>query len=155
MGIETELLSQPVNQLNLNEFTSIESGTSIQTTLDQMREQNRNCAFILKSGSLVGIFTDRDILRRVVDRPDLWKHPIDEVMTHNPRTITASQTTGDALKLMHDLHIRNAPVMSKQGKLLGNLTHFALISYLADCFPEEVLNLPPEANHYGEDRYGG
>jgi CBS domain-containing protein len=56
---------------------------------------------------------------------------------------------------MDAMHFRNAPVVNDDGKIVGNLTHFALIRYLADSFPEEVLNLPPTPDQFGEERFGG
>lgn len=155
MSIEHELQAEKVTTLDLTEYVVIESGTSVRETVAKMEESDHNCAFITRAGKLVGIFTDRDVLRRVVDRPDLWDHAIDEVMTHNPHTVNASQTAGEALALMEGMHFRNTPVVNDAGELVGNLTHFALIRYLAERFPEEVLNLPPEPDHFGEDRYGG
>jgi CBS domain-containing protein len=76
-------------------------------------------------------------------------------MTHDPHTINANQTAGDALKLMETHHFRNTPVVGDNGGIVGNLTHFAVIRYLAESFPEEVLNLPPEPDVFGEERFGG
>jgi len=57
--------------------------------------------------------------------------------------------------LMESMHFRNTPVVNKGGAIVGNLTHFALIRYLAESFPAEVLNLPPEPGQFGQDRFGG
>ncbi len=155
MSIEQNLQSEPVTQLDLSEYTVVESGTSVRDTIRQMRNEKRNCAFIVKQGTLVGIFTDRDVLRRVVDHPEIWDHPIDEVMTHHPRTIRGDQPTGAGLQFMNDLHFRNTPVLDEDGNIIGNMTYFSLIRYLADHFPTEVLNLPPDPDNYGEERHGG
>lgn len=155
MSIEHDLQAEKVTTLDLSEYTIVESGTSVRETIARMESTGHNCAFVTRNGKLTGIFTDRDVLRRVVDRPDLWDHAIDEVMTHNPHTVKASQTAGEALALMESLHFRNTPVINEAGEIVGNLTHFALIRYLADNFPEEVINLPPEPDQFGEDRYGG
>lgn len=155
MTIETDLHTEPVAHLDLSEYTLVESGMSVRETVAKMRTEKHNCAFITEGGKLTGIFTDRDVLRRVVDRPDLWDHPIEEVMTHQPKTIHADQPTGDALRIMNDFHFRNAPILEEDGTLAGNLTHFAIIRYLADHFPESVLNLPPQPDQYAEAREGG
>ncbi len=155
MSIGHDLQEEKVSYFDLSEYTVVESGTSIQETIEQMRTNGHNCVFVLQDGKLTGIFTDRDVLRRVVDRPTIWKRPIDEVMTHNPRYVRGSQLVGDALKMMDDLHFRNAPVLDEADQVIGNLTHFALIRYLADHFPEEILNLPPTPDHFGEERHGG
>ena len=155
MSVETDLHTEPVAQLDLSEYTLVESGTSVRATIAKMRAENHNCAFVTKNGKLTGIFTDRDVLRRVVDRPDLWDHPIQEVMTHQPKTIRADQPTGDALQIMNDLHFRNTPVLEEDGDIAGNLTHFSIIRYLADHYPEAVYNLPPQPDQYAEEREGG
>ena len=155
MSIEQDLHTEKVTQLDLSEYTLVETGSSVRDAIQKMRAERHNCAFITKDGQLVGIFTDRDVLRGVVDRPEVWDHPVDEVMTHNPKFCTADQSAGDALGLMDSMRFRNAPVMDDKGKIVGNLTHFALIRYLADLFPEEVYNLPPMPDQYGEERHGG
>jgi CBS domain-containing protein len=155
MSIEHDLQAEKVTSLDLSEFVTVETGTSIRATVSKMRAKGCNCAFVAREGRLVGIFTDRDILRSIVDRPEIWDHGIDEVMTHDPHTISAHQTAGDALKLMKSHHFRNTPVIDVKGEIVGNLTHFAVIRYLAESFPEEVLNLPPEPDRFGEERFGG
>lgn len=155
MSIEHDLHIEPIAHLDLSEYTLVETGTSVRDTIAKMRSERRNCAFITHNGQLAGIFTDRDVLRRVVDRPDLWDHPIEEVMTHRPKTLRADRPTGDALRIMHELHFRNTPVLEADGSIAGNLTHFSIIRYLADHYPESVYNLPPEPDQYGEEREGG
>lgn len=160
MTIERDLHTEPVAQLDLSEYTLVETGTSVRETVAKMRAEKHNCAFITHNGKLAGIFTDRDVLRRVVDRPDLWDHPVDEVMTHRPKFIRAEQPTGDALRIMNDFHFRNTPVLEEEalgegGTIIGNLTHFSIIRYLADHYPESVYNLPPQPDQYAEEREGG
>ncbi|GAB4580597.1 MAG: hypothetical protein Fur0022_33390 [Anaerolineales bacterium] len=155
MTIERDLHTEPVAHLDLTEYTLVESGTSVRDTVAKMRAEKHNCAFVTEGGQLTGLFTDRDVLRRVVDRPDLWDHPIEEVMTHQPKTIHADQPTGDALRIMNDFHFRNAPILNEDGTLVGNLTHFSIIRYLAEHYPQSVYNLPPQPDQYGEAREGG
>ncbi len=155
MSIAEDLLEEKVTMLDLTEFTQVESGTSVLQTLEKMKAEKNNCVFVTRGAKLAGILTDRDVLRRVVDRPDLWERPVDEVMTHQPRAIQASQTAGEALRMMNEMHFRNTPVLNADGEIVGNLTFIGLIRYLADHFPEEVINLPPEPDQFGEERYGG
>ena len=155
MSIAQDLHEARVTDLDLTEFTTVPAGTSIRAVIDQMKTAGTNCAFIIQDGALAGIFTDRDILQGVVDHPETWDHDISEVMTRDPHTIQSDQTAGDALALMESLHFRNIPVLKPDGAIAGNLTHFALIRYLAEHFPEEVLNLPPEPDNFGDERHGG
>ena len=154
MSLEYDLWQEQVIHLNLTEFTVVEIGTSVKTTIDRMRAENHNCAFITENGQLVGIFTDRDILRRVVDTPEIWQRPIDDVMTPDPLSVKLTDPADAALNLMNQNHFRNVPVLDEKGTVIGNLTHYAVIKYLADHFPESVYNLPPDPDSVASDRDG-
>jgi CBS domain-containing protein len=143
-----------VIHLNLTEFTAVEIGTSVKATIDKMRAENHNCAFVTEDGELVGIFTDRDILRRVVDTPETWQRPIEDVMTPDPLSVKLTDPADVALNLMNQKHFRNVPVLDDNGAVIGNLTHYAIIKYLADHFPESVYNLPPDPDSVASDRDG-
>ena len=155
-GIETQLLSEPIGRLGLSEFCILTERTSIRDTVERMREMSQNCAFVLGDDSrIVGIFTDRDVLRKVVAQPTIWDEPVSNVMTPAPTTLPPTATTHEALKLMADKHFRNIPVENDRGIVLGNVTYFAVLKYLTDHFAEEVYNLPPEPQNYADQRDGG
>ena len=118
-----------------------------------MREQDHNCAIITKGNDLVGIFTDRDLLRKVVDAPETWDPPIDNVIIRR-HFVAANRPAYEALDLMDKEHFRNVPVVASSGKVIGNLTHHAIIKYLAGRFPELVYNLPPQPNQVSGKRGG-
>lgn len=154
MSLEYDLRQEQVIHLNLTEFTAVEIGTSVKTTIDRMRAENHNCAFVTENGQLVGIFTDRDILRRIVDIPETWQRPIEDVMTPDPLSVKLTDPADAALNLMNQHHFRNVPVLDENGTVIGNLTHYAVIKYLADHFPESVYNLPPDPDSVASDRDG-
>lgn len=154
MTLESNLQQEKVIHLNLNNFTAVKSGTSVRETIDQMRQHSHHCAIITDSHSLIGIFTDRDILRKVVDAPETWDNPVDEVMTPTPSTVNLNDAADRALALMDEKHFRNVPVINDEGQVIGNLTHYAIIKYLADHFPESVYNLPPDPDRVTHKRDG-
>jgi len=51
-------------------------------------------------------------------------------------------TIGDAVRLMHEKGFRNVPLVAK-GELVGSISVFDIITYLAECYPKETMNLPP------------
>lgn len=154
MSLEQDLRREHVDHLDLSNFTVIESGTSIRATIEKMRTEGIHCAIIMADDSMAGIFTDRDILRKVVDVPEIWGHPIDEVMTPSPISVKSNDPADTALALMDNKHFRNVPVVDDKGAVAGNLTHYAIIKYLADRFPESVYNLPPDPDRVARNRDG-
>lgn len=154
MSLEHDLRQERVMHLDLTEFTAVTGQLSVRETLNRMRDNDHNCAFITKDGALVGIFTDRDVLRKVVDAPQVWDQPISTVMTPSPLTVQESDPADKALALMDGQHFRNVPVLDAKGTIVGNLTHYAIIKYLCDRFPQSVYNLPPDPDRVADDRIG-
>ena len=144
MSVEHDLQIEKVVHLDLSRYAAVESGTLVRDVLATMREQRRNCVLVCDAGRLIGIFTERDVLRKVIQAPETWSRPVDEFMTPNPDTVHPDDLVGRALELMNSGHYRNVPVVDNQGNLVGNVTHYALIAFLSDRFPEEIYNLPPE-----------
>ena len=154
MDAERALKQEKVIHLDLQNFSIVESGTSVQDAVDQMRHERHNCALIQKKGELIGIFTERDVLRKVVSDSSTWKKEIDELMTPNPATIAPDDSAEDALEKMVEGHFRNVPVVDTDGQVHGNVTHYAFIKFLAEHFPQQIYNQPPDEGIH-EDRYGG
>ena len=154
MSLESTLQQERVIHLDLNRFATVERGTSVRETVEVMRRDGHHCAVILEQDSLVGIFTDRDILEKIVDSPETWDQPIETVMTPSPLTISSMDSADKGLTLMDDMHFRNVPVVDQNGVVVGTLTHYAIIKYLCDRFPETVYNLPPMPDRVARKRDG-
>jgi len=154
MNLEQELQKELVAHLNLSNFTSVEIGISVKRTIEKMREEKNTCAIITDHGALVGIFTEHDILAKIVNNPETWLLPIDDFITPSPLTVRDKDSVQVALTLMEENQFRNLPVVDEKGKVVGNLTHYAIIKYLADRFPETVYNLSPEPDRNPRKRDG-
>lgn len=155
MSLKEVLASEQVRHLDLSRHCRVESGTPVREALARMRDERSPAALIIKDGTLVGIFTERDVLRRVVGDPETLDGPIDDVMTADLFTVLPDTSAADALWLMDDHHFRNLPVVDRQGKIIGGMTHAAIIHYLAQRYPVEVLNRPPRPEQYPRKPEGG
>jgi CBS domain-containing protein len=120
-----------------------------------MRQENVNVCLVVEQGALLGILTDRDVLRKVAGQNEVWDKPINSIMTQNPITIDPTASAADALWLMDEKRIRNLPAVDESGKVVGNMTHQAIINYLAARYPTEILNLPPNPNQFPDQVEGG
>lgn len=146
MSLEYDLSQEQVSRLDLDNFSTVEIGTSVKTTIEKMRAEKQHCAIIVDKGSLVGIFTERDVLRKIVDFRATWDLPIDDVMTPSPTSVHANDRTDVALAVMDYKHFRNIPVVDDEEHVVGNLTHYAIIKYLNDRFSESAYNPPPASD---------
>ena len=156
MSLATELQEEQVSHLDLSDFSLMISGSSVRDTLTKLREERHNvCLIVDDVGTLIGIFTERDALRKVSTEPDVLGQSIDSVMTANPITVSPETSAAEALTLMNNNHFRNLPAVKADGTIVGNMTHQAVISYLAARYPVEILNRPLESDRFPDNPEGG
>ena len=95
-------------------------------------------------GRLTGIFTERDVLRRVVGvGRDVATTPLSAVMTPSPEALSAGQRVAYAVHCMSVAGYRTVPLVDADRRPIGVVTVTDVIRWLANLFPEAVLNLPP------------
>ncbi len=100
---------------------------------------------VVASGRLVGILSDRDVLRHAVLRGgelDVPKLRVSEVMVREPMTCVASSTISHVAGLMVDNHLDAIPVVEGEGRLVGLVTSSDLIQLLRDHDQKEGKVIP-------------
>ena len=136
-------------------FTSkYKKDNSVDQVIAKMQNSQRKCALVMDRGKLIGIFTAHDIARRVIDQSEVINEPIETIMTPDPLTLQSDTTLIEAIRFMSDKPHRYMPVVDAEGRVLGTLTHYAIIKYMSDHFPEEIYNLPPTPDHFASARAG-
>lgn len=100
--------------------------TAPETTVSQaaasMAQKKMSAVMVVREGLLVGIFTERDAVFRVIARGlDAHTTRLADVMTPSPQTVDPEQTFGYALLLMHENGFRHVPVVVN-GKPIGLVT---------------------------------
>ena len=155
MSIETDLQEENIGRLDLSGYASVQKGTVIREVLDIMRNQRVSAILVEEeSGKLAGIFTERDVLNKVVDAPATWNETVETAMTPSPEALRSEEPVGHALRLMNAGHYRNVPILAEDGSVAGNLSQHAIIQFLTDRFPTEIYNLPPDPEIVARTREG-
>jgi len=105
---------------------------------------------------LVGVFTERDVVLRVLaaNPPADAGHPISEYMTSNPDALHLESTLGEALSLMEQKGYHGIPLVDDAGRVAGHVDARDVLEYIAEAFPQEVLNLPPRPHQQMEEPEG-
>lgn len=92
-----------------------------------------------KSGKLVGIFTERDVLRKVVtQRLDPKKTELRKVMTSPCLAIPADRSIDDAVALMVQQKVNHLALVGPQQELLGIVSYRTLLNRKIDYLNVEV-----------------
>lgn len=93
--------------------------TTVTEAAALMARKKVSAVMVIERQSLVGIFTERDAVFRVIARGrDPKATRLGEVMTTGPRTINPEKSFGYALLVMHENGFRHVPVV-ENGKLVG------------------------------------
>ncbi len=95
-----------------------------------------SCVLVVEDSQLVGIFTERDLVRLTAASVDLSGMAIAQVMTREVITLTQSNSDNilTVLSLLRQYQIRHLPILDERGELIGVVT------------PETILNLSPKAD---------
>lgn len=108
----------------LHQFLSVESDTAIAQVICAMSKARSSFALILQAGKLVGIFTERDVVRAIAHNALQPNEAIASVMV-SP-VITLDETDLDdlfaVLQIFRQHQIRHLPVVGNQGEVLGVIT---------------------------------
>ena len=103
---------------------------------------------------LVGIFTERDFLNRVVAAGADPSLPVERVMTPAPKVARISGTVHSAVEMMEAGGYRHLPVVGERGEPVGVLSVKDVMRYLVEYFPARVYNLPPTPDQTQPAREG-
>jgi CBS domain-containing protein len=116
------------------------------TEAAQRMLQARQAAVLVvdAAGRLTGIFTERDLLTRVVGRGlDPKGTPLSAAMTPDPEVLALSDRVAYAVHCMSVAGYRTIPLVDGLHRPIGIVTVRDVIRWLANLFPATVLNLPP------------
>jgi CBS domain-containing protein len=143
--IRGALFNETVATLGPAEPVCLPESVSVHEAIERMLAGRRAGVLIVDAGGrLTGIFTERDVLTRVVGPGrDPRSTRLGEVMTRDPEALTAADRIAYAIHSMSVAGYRTVPLVDADRRPVGIVTVNDVIRWLAALFPEAVLNLPP------------
>jgi CBS domain-containing protein len=144
------VFSQPIRSImERRKFVTALPTTSVREASELMAKKQVGAVLVVEKGRLLGIFSERDAVFRVIARGlDPSETPLAQVMTPEPKTVKPSNTFGYAMTLMHEGGFRHLPVID-DGKPVGivsarsaldpDLEEFVCEERRRKHFKEEVL----------------
>jgi len=121
---------------------NVEMNANVLEAVQVMAEEGVGAVAVVENGAVKGIFTERDLMLRVVLRDrDTHKTKISEVMTSPVETATEETPAPEALTHMLDKHLRHLPLVKGDGQLLGMLSIRNLLEHMVEGLTREVESL--------------
>jgi CBS domain-containing protein len=139
------LIDEKLKQLSVRDPLTVAPGTSLQACLDLIRAAGTaDSVFVVDANHrLLGVLTERDIFGRLTAPGADLDQPVEQMMVDHPNTLHLDQPIRRAIELMQTGRFRNVPLVDEVGTLVGVVRPVDVLKYLAEAFPEELLNLPP------------
>lgn len=120
---------------------SVSPTMTVAEAVAEMNHRRVGSVLVLEKGRLLGIFTERDVLRRVVGAGlDPRRASVADVMTANVITITPEATIEETMVLFTEKRCRHLPVL-EHGQLIGTISIGDITRWMADAHRTEAEHL--------------
>ena len=139
------LLDDTVNMLAPSEPLRFKADQSVARAIASMVQNRRAAVVIVDDGNrLIGIFTERDVLTRVMGAGRVARDTLlGDVMTPEPESLRPVDRICYAINRMHAGGFRSLPLVDDGHRPIGIITVNDVVRWLAEIFPEAVLNMRP------------
>ncbi len=140
-------MREPLSEIPVREALVLSAEATVTEAMRAMQREHRGCVLVTDDGTkqskLMGIFTERDVLLRIVDRgKNPAALPLSEVMTPDPDVLSVKSTVAYALNKMSVGGFRHVPVVDEEHRPAFVVSMRDVVEFLVAAFRHEVLNLP-------------
>jgi CBS domain-containing protein len=146
-ALDNHALLRPIRSLKYpRNPVSVPPGEPAKNALDLMASKNLGAVLVVDQGKLVGIFSERDALRKGLYAKG-GERPVREFMTPNPDCLTPDDPIAFAMNRMGVGGYRHVPLVDNERRPVGMLVMRDVVRYILRFFPAEALNVPPHSEH--------
>lgn len=147
MELARNLKTESVSRLHPTPPWQVRPEQTVAEAVALMRQHRVGCILVCRDdGPLVGLFTERDLMRRVLAAGLPLCVPVAMCMSRDPVVVYPNEPIGAAVRRMVEGGYRHLPVVNQAGKPLGVLSVKRIVHYLAEHFPSTIYNQPPDPN---------
>jgi CBS domain-containing protein len=142
---DTRLLREPTSVLPVRKPIVLSRFHTVTDAIRAMQSEHRGVVLVTDDGTMhsrvVGIFTERDVLFRVVDQGrNPATVPLSELMTAEPECLRDDQAIAEVLRMMSVGGFRHVPIVDAEGRPVYVVAVRDVVEFLVEAFPQEVLN---------------
>ncbi|MCC6419265.1 MAG: CBS domain-containing protein [Gemmataceae bacterium] len=132
---ESQLLT-PVGRVRHARPATVAIGASVREGVALLVGEPSGACVVMDGERIVGIFTERDVLKRIAGRPERFDDPLARWMTPDPVVLRDDDTVAAALNKMGSGGFRHIPLLRK-GELVGMVTGRELLQWVMGRYFDE------------------
>ncbi|MBI3893807.1 MAG: CBS domain-containing protein [Candidatus Wallbacteria bacterium] len=155
MSIEQNLRTQPLSLVLRSDPAQVSPGTRLTEAIATMRDAGFGCVLVAVKKKLVGIFTERDLLHRVLGSGAKLSSRVGEFMTKDPATLGPQASIAEAIVAMDRGGYRHIPIVDRSGRPVGIVSVKDVTDFIVEHYPVEIYNLPPDPGKVSTRPEGG
>src|SRR6266852_5308078 len=148
MDLAKNLKIECVSRLHPSPPLRVGPEQTVAEAVELMRRDGVGCVLVCQEERVLGIFTERDLLRRVLATGKPLTVPVAECMTRNPVVVNPKESIGAAVRRMEEGGYRHLPVIDNAGRPLSVLSVKRIVHYLVEHYSSTVYNLPPDPSAF-------
>ncbi|MBI2897720.1 MAG: CBS domain-containing protein [Deltaproteobacteria bacterium] len=150
------ILREKCGGVGIHDALTVPHTATIREAIDVMVQNRVGCVLVVDGKTLVGIFTERDVMTRVVHNGIAQDRPITDAMTPDPAVLGPNDPLVFLLNRMVDGGFRHVPIVDLQSHPLGVISVRGVVEWVVSHVRRAVLNLPPRVREsYPPQREGG
>ena len=155
MELARNLKTESVSRLHPTPPWRVGPEQTVAEAVALMRQHRVGCVLVCRDDDhLLGLFTERDLMRRVLAAGLPLSVPVTMCMTRDPVVVHPKDPIGAAVRLMEEGGYRHLPVVDEAGRPVGVLSVKRIVHYLLEHFPGTIYNLPPDPGVVQVEREG-
>ena len=103
-----------------SDVISIDPQASVRDLIALLREHNLGAVVVSSDGkTIAGIVSERDVIRQLVDDPDILSADVSAIMSTDVHTTSRDDSVESVMTAMTEQRVRHIPVVSRDGSLTG------------------------------------
>ena len=131
-GLVSSVMEDDLSRLTREETLTVRPEEPVIEVARRIKESGASCALVIDGDDLAGIFTEHDVLRRMVGATEeMLNAPVSEMMTPQPEALRESDSVAAALNKMAMGRYRHVPITRNDGSYaVTSIQH--VLKYIAE-----------------------
>ena len=122
-----------IQSLMETNLVTVSPAETVAAVAKAMVDRELGAVLVVEGESLLGIFSERDLVKRVVaERRDPAKTAVGDVMTASPVTVRQDTHVREAAKVIREHNFRHLPVLDSSGRLVGIVSTRVFMRFVTD-----------------------
>lgn len=136
-NLHRALEEEKVSAIESQPFSCISPETTIAEAVETLNRLEKGCLMVTRNKKLVGVFSDRDLLKNVATNYEEVKdNPVSTVMTDSPIYVKVNESSAKALGVMAVAGYRHVPVVDDELNVCGIVSPQRVTAFLTEHFDD-------------------